>query len=139
MWLVEPKIIGDVECEGNNGDCNCYINFSDPSIPSILQKGCIGGIPDNLGDLDNNGTDEVGLLREWFSSCWRDYPVWTLKSNARTYLIDPISTHCNLWEEGKKPIQKDPKKQGYVIINYSNEDVESDNFLETETQSVKMY
>ena len=65
------------------GDCVCYIKFSDPTIPAITTNGyCISGIPDNLGDLNKDGKDEIGLVPDWFTSCWRCYYVWTLKNNV---------------------------------------------------------
>ena len=33
--------------------------------------------------------------------------------------MEPISTHCNQWEKGTDAIEKDPKREGYVIIRYS--------------------
>jgi hypothetical protein len=151
--IPENAVIGDFDGDGKMeymrltttrkeglDDGTCTIHFSNPFIPSIQPDvGCVWGIPENLGDLDNDITNEIWLDPLRFTSCWSNYYVWTLKNNKRVYLVDPISIHCNLREEGKKPIQKDTNKQGYVIINYSNEDFDSDNFLETETKSLKVY
>ena len=116
VWLVPPKI--DEEGIGCVGECICYLKFSDKSIPSIKIKDCIGGVPQNEGDLNDNGTDEIGLLPDWFTSCWRSYYVYTFNSNW-IYAVDPIRTHCNQWDEGIKPIEKDFNKKGYVIVHYS--------------------
>ncbi|WP_201982862.1 hypothetical protein [Hymenobacter rubidus] len=35
---------------------------------AIPMRNCIGGQPDNLGDLNDNGGDEVGLRPDWFAS-----------------------------------------------------------------------
>ncbi|MEZ4951929.1 MAG: hypothetical protein R2784_21420, partial [Saprospiraceae bacterium] len=97
-----------------------YIKFSDSSIPSISIKSCIGGQPTNLGDLNNNGSDEIGLLPEWCTSCWRNYYVWTLKNNQWIYAVDPFSTHCNQWDEGVTPIEIDYQNEGYVLIRFTD-------------------
>ena len=120
MWLQEPEI--DASGEGCLGDCISYIKFSDPLIPEIEVPNSIGGTPSNLGDLNGDGTDEIGLKPEWFSSCWRDYFVWTFKNASWSYAVDPFSTHCNQWDEGIRPIEIDPSRSGNVIIRYSEQD-----------------
>ena len=118
MWLVPPKLIeNDMSCEGN---CTSIIQFSDNSIPAIKVDDCIDGLPVNEGDLNGNGTDEIGLLPGWFTSCWHSYLVWTYRNGQFTYAVDPISTHCNQWDDGVDAIEKDRKKDGYVIVRYSD-------------------
>ncbi len=117
MWLAGPEI--DSSGMGCKGLCDSWIRFSDPAIPPIKIENCIGGIPVNLGDLNKNGGDEIGLLPDWFTSCWRNYFVWTLKNKAWVYAVPPIETHCNQWEGGVWPIEIDPKIKGNVIIRYS--------------------
>lgn len=120
MWLVKPDIDADgMDCVGN---CTSYIMFSDPNIPSITIENCIGGIPENEGDLNKNGSDEIGLLPAWFTSCWKSYHVWTLNNDKWTDAVKPFSTHCNQWEAGVKPIEIDSNKVGHVIIRYSEFD-----------------
>lgn len=116
-WLVAPKING----EGDDcvGSCISYIKFSDKSIPSIKIENCISGSPTNLGDLNKNGMDEIGLLPGWFTSCWRNYNVYTLKNTKWIFAVPPFSTHCNQWDEGIKPIEIDLNKKGNVLIKYS--------------------
>jgi len=132
-WLVAPKLKGDeMECVGN---CNSYIKFSDPSIPNIKIENCIGGNPNNLGDLNKDGSDEIGLLPDWFTSCWRAYYVWTLKENKWIYAVEPFSTYCSQWEDGVIPIEIDKSKDGYVLIRYS-EMVDTE--IKVKTKSVKI-
>lgn len=117
MWLEIPKLSEDeMNCVGK---CESTIVFSDKSIPSIKVDNCIFGSPVNEGDLNGNGTDEIGLLPGWFTSCWHTYLVWTYKNGRWVYAVDPISTHCNQWEKGADAIEKDNKREGYVIIRYS--------------------
>lgn len=117
MWLVEPKLSEDeMDCVGS---CASYIKFSDSRIHDIKIEDCISGSPYNHGDLNSNGTDEIGLLPGWFQSCWRDYFVWTYKNGSWIYAVDPITTHCDLWDSGVEPIEIETNKPGFVKIRYS--------------------
>ncbi len=133
MWLVPPKVAAnELDCLG---DCKSYIKFSDPNIPSIKVENCIGGIPTNLGDLNMNGTDEVGLLPEWFSSYWSAYHVWTYSDGKWVHAVPPFSTHTNQWDKGVKAIEVDKNKSGYVIIRYSEFSGED---IVTKSKSIKI-
>lgn len=117
MSLEIPKLgEDDMSCVGN---CESTIVFSDKTIPTIKVDNCIFGSLVNEGDLNGNGSDEIGLLPGWFTSCWHTYLVWTFKKGRWIYAVDPISTHCNQWEKGADAIEKDNKREGYVIIRYS--------------------
>ncbi len=118
IWVQSPKV-DENDFGSCVGECNSQIYFSDSSIPSIEVVGSIGGVLSNLGDLNANGADEVGMLPDWFQSCWRDYYVWTLKNGRWKFAVDGISTHCNQWESAVKPIEIDPENDGHVIIRYS--------------------
>lgn len=137
MWLEGPEFVNNDREEGCVGSCDSYIRFSDPDIPSIKIENCIGGIPDNLGDLNMNGRDEVGLNPHWFTSCWRSYYVWTLINNEWIYAVEPISTHCIQWENGEFPIEIDKENKGNVIIRYSDW-INDHSDLVTLTKSVKI-
>ena len=117
-WLTPPKLNAD-ETGCIDGNCMATINFSDPTIPVIPINSCIGGTLTNLGDLDNDGLDEIGVLPEWFTSCWRDYRAYTFKRGKWIPAVAPFPTHCNQWEENLQPIIKDLAVPGNVIITYS--------------------
>lgn len=86
-YLVAPQIDEDnFDCYG---ECVCYIRFTDPTIPAIKVDNCIGGSPDNLGDINQDGKDEIGLLPYWFQSCWTDYYVWANKGSKWVISVDP--------------------------------------------------
>lgn len=133
VWLAPPKIKEEeMECEG---PCTARIRFSSPLINAFAVENCIGGRPHNLGDLNGDGADEIGVLHEWFTSCWKGYDVFTYKDGKWRTLVPTISTHCNQWEEGVIPAEKDPNKPGYVLIHYSEM---TDDDLVTKTKSVKV-
>lgn len=99
------------ECEG---PCNCTLTFD--KHPSVVIENCIGGLPVNEGDLNGDQSDELGLLPEWWTSCWHAYRVLGLRNGEWTHVVDPISTHCSQWEDGVDAVAKDPRKPGHVII-----------------------
>jgi hypothetical protein len=112
----------------------CKIRFSG-AIPPIIVGTCLGGSPVNEGDLNDDGTDEVGLLPIWESSCWKGYFVYTFTKNQWIEIIEPISTHCIQWEKNILPVVKDSTRKGYVFVNYSEL---TDDGIEVKTKSVKL-
>lgn len=121
MWLEKPKFPEATEIEGEYfgeclGECECYIRFSNKNIASIRINTCIGGEPVNEGDLDDNGTDEIGLLPYWWTSCWRSYLIYSLNNDKWKDFVEPISTHCVQWEKEIDAIEKSKKHNGYVIV-----------------------
>lgn len=139
VYIENPKFPEDPP-EGAYGNCigkcGCYLKFSNKNIPSIKIENCIGGKPVNEGDLNNDGTDEIGISPNWWSSLGEHYEVYTFKNGKWKYLVDPIPIHCNTCQENFKPIEKDPNYYGYVIIRYT-EMSEEGNFI-LKTKSIKV-
>jgi len=115
MWLEEPAF--DI-AEGCDGDCNTIIKFSNTSIPSLVIRDCIGGKLENLGDLNNDGADEIGLLPGGFTGCTRQYRTWTLKQSNWIHAIEPFLTHCEYYNTGKPHVTRGSHK-GYANIHVS--------------------
>lgn len=132
-YLVPPPIDTTQEMTCLDDSCVAHIRFSNKAIPDILIPNCIGGAVDVLGDLNDDGKDEIGINPGWWTSCWSGYHVFTLKNGKWINAVPVISTHCNQWEEGVKVIQKDPKKPGNVIIHYSKL---TDDDIVTKTKSI---
>jgi len=109
-YLLEPIKYNDeerfMECEG---ECMCLIMFSDSNIPPIEIENCIGGNPKIYGDLDGNGTIEIGIWPWWWTSCWHTFYIYTLVNDKWEYFVEPFTAHCILMEdleESGEPIIK---------------------------------
>lgn len=111
------------ECEGK---CETTIYFSDQNIQPFIISPANQGTLYNVGDLNDDGKDEIGFYPNWCTSCWHPFYVYTLRKTGWEPLVDSIPTHCSQWEEEKLPIKKDPKNKGNVIITSSkweNDDI----------------
>ncbi|MDR2235158.1 MAG: hypothetical protein LBE92_03460 [Chryseobacterium sp.] len=120
------------ECEGK---CETTVYFSDKNMKPFVIATANGGALYNLGDLNNDGKDDLGFYPSWCTSCWHAFYVYTLNKTGWKHLVPPISTHCSQWEEEKFPITKDPKKKGYVIITSSKFE---DDDIKISSKSVKL-
>lgn len=108
------------DCDDDcSGKCETTVFFSDKNIKPFIISPAKGGSLFNLKDLNNDGKDDLGFYPDWCTSCWHPFYVYTLTGQSWKPLVEPISTHCNQWEEDKFPIRKDPKKKGNVIITTS--------------------
>jgi hypothetical protein len=112
----------------------CKIRFSGNIAPVIVGT-CLGGSPVNEGDLNDDGSDEIGLLPIWETSCWKGYFVYTFKENQWVEVFEAIPTHCIQWEKNILPVIKDSTRKGYVFINYSEL---TDDGIEIKTKTIKL-
>ena len=120
-YVETPEIDDEkMECFG---ECICFIKFSDPNIPAIKIESSINLELSILGDLDGNGTVEIGISPMWFTSCWSSYYIYTYANGKWKYFVKPIPTHCNLLEDleytGEKIIEKVPNQKNKYLIKYS--------------------
>ncbi|PWN69306.1 hypothetical protein C1631_014725 [Chryseobacterium phosphatilyticum] len=104
------------ECDGK---CETTVYFSDKTIKPFTVSPAYDGKLYNLGDLNGDGKDEIGIYPGWCTSCWRGFLAYTSGKTGWKLLVPSISTHCNQWEEDQFPIKKDPKIKGNVIITSS--------------------
>ncbi len=117
VWLVTPKLASDQEsCVG---ECVTYLTCSNPAIKPFAIKDALGGKLTSFTQLAASGRLYVGLLPDWFTSCWRSYYVFKCQNRRWQYAVQPFSTHCNQWEDNVIPIEKDPALAGHVLIHYS--------------------
>ena len=115
-----PKQIENDACECESGECIAYIVFSDTKIPQIKISGDIGGYLENVGDLNEDGKDELLYQQGWCTSSWKTWTLWTLKTNKWIYAIEPFEIRGDI-EENEKIVTKDLNKKGNVIVKYSSQ------------------
>jgi len=60
--------------------CICILSFSN-NLPSVKIVESMGADLYNLGDLNEDGTDEFGYIRVWHGT-WQKYHVLTLKNRV---------------------------------------------------------
>jgi hypothetical protein len=121
----------------------CRIHFSDPIIPTINVIGISGELT-NLGDLNEDGKDELGFSPQWFQSRFGYYQVWTLSNNLWIAAVEPIYvTEFTTDDEEEMewpPIKRHPTKKGYVYVyEYTEfEDLEGNWMEEVIQKTVKI-
>lgn len=71
------------------------------------------------GDLDQNGTQEFGILDTWESSGCRNYRVYTYRDGVWRLLVDPIGTAVSLRSSGKEIACPGPRP-GTVSVTMSD-------------------
>lgn len=101
-----------------------FLSSNNKSIPKIELYGCDSASPKlvNEGDLDGNGTCEVGYIHTWTMSQWRYYRIFTLVKNEWKYLVKGDYLDTPLWFRHSGVEVAEPGKQkGTVLIHYSYE------------------
>ncbi|MDA8581929.1 hypothetical protein N9K95_03650 [Schleiferiaceae bacterium] len=94
-WVVRPEIAGYID---NEGEYSCEIYFSDYSIPIITYDGCIDLNIENLGDLNNDGVDEIGVQRVWITSTRTFYSVYVMcHNNWKEAIVVDIHRMDSTW------------------------------------------
>ncbi|MBO4661456.1 MAG: hypothetical protein J5630_02010 [Bacteroidaceae bacterium] len=74
------------------------------------------------GDLDGNGTEEIGIRREQEMGNWQDYSVYTYRNGKWMYLIPTITLYRTHFYEDLnqgQDVVKSTKKKSYVQVHYS--------------------
>lgn len=110
----------DLDSERNT-NYNSYVYSSNPNIRKLQIYYNISPKLVNEGDLDGNGTDEIGILSTWHSSSCRSYEIFTLHKNRWFLITDPIQTAQNLRASGFE-LAKNGDNKGEIRIKYSNFD-----------------
>ena len=115
-----------------------YLTSTNPALGQVELYGYATLAPRlvNEGDLDGNGTCEVGYLPVWRLSQWRVYHIFTFKDGKWNYLIDPeaglkdendgeflLETGYLLRGSGYE-IAAPSKKKGMVMIKYQTQGVD---------------
>ncbi|AWM33501.1 hypothetical protein [Hymenobacter nivis] len=99
-WAVPPPLTPDsMDCVG---ECRCVVQFSNPAIKPLAIGKYIGGALTNLGDLNDDGKDDLGVLPDWFTSCWRSYLVFSYapRTAAGPTRCRPLPCIATRWKAG---------------------------------------
>lgn len=105
-----------------------FLRSTNIKIPSIELYGYADVPPKlvNEGDLDGNGTSEVGYLHTCMNSQWRYYRILTLVNNEWRYLIDGDFLDTPEWfRHTGVEIAEPGKKKGTVLIHHYYEGYDS--------------
>lgn len=100
-----------------------YIASNNPKIPRRELYGCPNCSPRLVfeGDLDGNGTDEVGYLHTWVMSQWRVYRIFTLVNGKWRYLVEG---EYLITDEGfrstDEEVAKPGPQKGTILIKYGH-------------------
>lgn len=99
-----------------NKACLGSFKFSDRKIRPLELGDCCGGTFKNEGDLDDNGTNEIGIMCSYpFSGC-RDYYVYSYINNEWMIILEPIETSLSMREAGIVLVEKDKENKEYLTI-----------------------
>ncbi|MGI4871252.1 MAG: hypothetical protein ACRYFX_08750 [Janthinobacterium lividum] len=137
VWLMPPQLPANADTfdVGCVGPCTSVLRCSNPAIKPYRLKQCIGGELTRFAHLGPGRRDYLGILPEWFTSCWRAYYVLTYRQGRWQLGVPAFETHCNQWEVPVVPIERDRAVPGHVLIRYS--DFEHDNIV-VKTKSVPL-
>lgn len=98
-----------------------YLSSNNKNIPKIELYGCDAAPPKlvNEGDLDGNGTCEVGYIHTWTMSQWRYYRIFTLVKNEWRYLVEGDYLDTPEWfRHSGVDVAEPGKKKGTVLIHH---------------------
>ena len=121
------KVVG--QNEDRYQSTHFFLKSTNPQIPSIELYGYADEPPMLVyeGDLDGNGTAEVGYLHTWINSQWRYYRIFTLVNNEWRYLIDGDYLDTPQWfRNSGVEIAEPGKEKGTILVHYSFESYDAD-------------
>ena len=109
-------------CKGIDS-CTVRIYSASNRIKPLQIDNVFGIFVVKEGDLDGNGTDEIGIRTEGFIGNWRDYNVYTYRKGTWELLIPPVIVYAtDFYETLSKgeDVVKPSKQNGYVDVRFSS-------------------
>lgn len=121
---IDTLFVEAVASTSENADypVTFYLSSTNLNIPQIELYGCTEAPPKlvNEGDLDGNGTCEVGYLHTWTTSQWRYYRIFTLVGNEWRNLVDGDYLDTPEWFRNSGVEIAEPGEQsGIILIHYA--------------------
>ena len=120
-----------------------YLSSNNKNIPKIELYGCDAAPPKlvNEGDLDGNGTCEVGYIHTWTMSQWRYYRIFSLVKNEWRYLVEGDYLDTPEWfRHSGVEVAEPGKKKGTILIHHYYEgydDIKEERIAEIRDTIVK--
>jgi len=104
--------------QANSSDTVFYLVCLDKKLPKLRLWGCLDEFTiNNIGDIDDDGRDELGFMPQAGCSSCKFYWVFTLlKDRWEEILL--IETTRDMRATGILPIVKDPNQKGIVYIRF---------------------
>ncbi|MBP5498075.1 MAG: hypothetical protein J6X81_01720 [Muribaculaceae bacterium] len=99
-----------------------YAKSNNKAIPRLNLYGCRYFSPKlvNEGDLDGNGTCDVGYLHTWVNSQWRYYRILTLVNGEWRYLVAGDYLDTSEWFRcSGSEVAESSGQKGTVLIHYA--------------------
>ncbi len=119
LWVMKKEIFGESPVVPIV--VKYYMVSNNKRIPWVELYGIWQAPPKlvNEGDLDGNGTCEVGYLHTYKNSQWRQYRIFTLRNGKWRYLVEGEFLDTEEWfrHVGVEVAQPGPRK-GTVLIHY---------------------
>jgi len=124
VFFKETTITGDFNGDGRKDTLKTdrmNIVFSDKTIPKLEVVGdCLEHSIKNLGDLDGDGRDEIGII-PCIHGSGVFYSVYSLKNNKWVKMIE-LSLTRDMLPAGIVPVEKDPEQEGVFYTRSPVED-----------------
>ncbi len=117
---------------GELEDATTAITFSKRRIPRIVIENDYLGHLQNLGDINHDGRDEIGLYTmHMCNGYFRQYLVYGLRRGKWRDVVKPFILHYDVWlDKGMdfKPVRKLSRKRVYIYTNVWNPKTEWPDF-----------
>lgn len=122
--LYVEKVVEDFGLLSIGHGCRYFIASPNKNIPKIEIYGINFAPPKlvNEGDLDGNGTCEVGYLPTWDCSTWRTYSIFTFRNGEWRNLIDGDYLYtCGIFRQSGFEVAEPGLAKGTVLVHYLND------------------
>ncbi len=97
IFVTNPMYVGEEDVLEHgciNNLCDATIRFS-CKLPDIPLKNAIGATIESMGDIDNDGFDELIIVHQWFVGCWGKMYFYTYKNTRWKQFGDADSHLCD--------------------------------------------
>ena len=122
--LYVLEVVGE-----NDQSTKFFMASPNPKIPVIELYG-YSAVPPKLvneGDLDGNGTTEVGYLHTWMNSQWRYYRIFTLVDNQWRYIVEGDYLETPEWfRHSGYEVAEPGISKGTILIHHYHEKYDED-------------